>query len=295
MLSILILTRNRKNEIIRALQSCVDCTLPPETEFVIVDNASDDGTKEAVYSFFQVNTFEYQYFFLSENTGAIAGRNVGFKEVKGRYVYFMDDDTYIDGPKQIFFEKIINCLKASDNIFGIMPSIYNTGIMGNRSLPTAKVNSLGHCKKLMWFDSGSVLVDRHRAFDQEKLFLTYVFKGMPELYPSLKSYFIGKYVVEMDDVLVIHEPSSHTRPNKRDEAIYHYTGGLHTKLIFYPKITYPVLYFMFSLRIIKHLGFSGLPEAFEKISRLNEYLEKETVSLRKLINLVREFGFVATF
>lgn len=294
-LSILIITRNRKIELLRALQSCVDCKLPANTEFVIVDNASDDGTKEALDRFFQVNSFEHQYYFLSENTGAIAGRNVGFKEVKGRYVYFMDDDTYIDGPKQIFFEALINGLKASNNIFGIMPLIYDTEISGNRALPTAKVNKLDHCKKKMWFDSGGFLVDRQRIDDQNNLFLSHVFKGMPELYPSLKNYFTGKYIVEINNIQIIHEPSSHTRPNKNDEAIYHYTGGLHTKFIFYPVITYPVLYLIFSLRIIKHLGFSGLPRAFEKLSYLNKSLEKETVPLRKFLNLLKEYGFLATF
>lgn len=294
-LSILILTRNRKNELCRALRSCVECLLPPNSEFVIVDNASEDGTKEAVDLFFQHNTYDYHYYYLDENIGAAAGRNVGFAKTAGRYVYFMDDDAYIKGPKLLFFEEMINFLEEHQDIFGITTTIYDTELQGNRGLIISQKSCIGTHKKVFWFHCGSILVDKQRGYDQEFLFLHHVFKGMPELYPSLKSYFNRKYIVEMENLQVIHEPSSHTRPSRRAETIYHYTGGLHTKLIFYPSITYPVLYSMFFLRIVKHLGFGGVPEAFDKLVQINKNLIKETVPLRRLIDLVRDFGFIATF
>lgn len=294
-LSIMILTRNRKDELLRALKSCIECSLPPKTEFIIVDNASEDGTRAAVGNFFQNNSFEYYYHYLSENVGAAAGRNEGFKRVKGRYVYFMDDDAYIDGPKQFFFQKMINYLKQNIDIFAVTTSIYDTRLQGKRLPISAKETFPEHYKKVLWFHCGSVLVDKQRGICKEKLFLRHIFLGMEELYPSLKSYFNGKYIVEMDNIQVIHEPSTHTRPDKRADAVYHYTGGLHTKLIFYPLIAYPFLYTLFCLRIVKHLGIEGLPEAFIKLSQLNKYLRRETVPLRKFITFVRDFGFIATF
>ena len=294
-LSILILTRNRKVELARALRSCIECSLPAQIEFVIVDNASEDGTKEEVDRFFRANPFDYRYIYLPENIGAAAGRNEGLKGVQGRYVYFIDDDAYIDGPKQLFFEEMINYLQNHEDVFGITTTIYDTEIQGNRSVLKIKGGTLEHCTKVLWFHCGSVLVDRQRGFDQEMLFLKHIFKGMPELYPSLRSYFNGKYIVEMDNMRVIHQPSSHTRPSKNAEAIFHYTGGLHAKLIFYPLLVYPVLYLMFCLRIIKHLGFRGLPEAFNKLLHLNKYLVRETVPLSKFIHIVKDFGFIAVF
>lgn len=295
LLSILILTRNRKSEIIRALQSCVECSLPPNIEFVIIDNASEDGTQEAVDLFFRANPFEYQYHYLPVNLGAAGGRNAGYKKAKGRFVYFMDDDAYIDGPKPIFFPQMIHCLEENPDIFAITTSIYDTRLQDIRSSIAAKEKFHQSFRKIFWFHCGSVLVDRQKSFDQEKLFLQHIFLGMEELYPSLKSYFRGKYIVEMDDIQIIHEPSSHTRPGKKDDAIYHYTGGLHTKLIFYPLISFPILYAMFCLRIVKHLGLKGLPEALRKLSQLNRFLKREPVPLMQIINVVRNFGFVATF
>jgi len=294
-LSIIIITRNRKHELMRALQSCIECVLPAGTEFVVVDNASADGTKEEVERFFQNNPHAFQYRYLPENTGAAAGRNVGYKMATGRYVYFLDDDAYIDNPKQTFFPCMIAYLEENPEIFGITTTIYDTEIEGDRWLIRKKGLLQDTCRRVLWFHCGSVLMDRERSYDQDALFLQYLFKGMPELYPSLRSYFQGKYIVEMDRNRVIHEPSLHTRPSKKNEAIYHYTGGMHARLVFYPLAVYPLLYLLFCLRIIKHLGLGGLPDAFRALAQLNKSLVREPTSLRNIVSLLNDFGFVAIF
>ena len=62
----MIITYNRKREILRALESCV-CNKIEEMEFVIVDNNSSDGTQEAVEKFFGENNIKYKYYYSSEN------------------------------------------------------------------------------------------------------------------------------------------------------------------------------------------------------------------------------------
>ena len=47
LLSVAFITHNRKDELLRALNSCISC-MPSNTEFIIVDNASDDGTEEYI-------------------------------------------------------------------------------------------------------------------------------------------------------------------------------------------------------------------------------------------------------
>ena len=47
-LSICVVTMNRANQLSEALQSCLLCELPRETEFVIIDNASTDHTEQVV-------------------------------------------------------------------------------------------------------------------------------------------------------------------------------------------------------------------------------------------------------
>jgi glycosyltransferase involved in cell wall biosynthesis len=295
MLSIMILTRNRQQEILRTLQSCIECSLPENTEFVIVDNASQDGTKEAVEFFFQTNLYKYSYCYLSKNVGASEGRNEGLRRTKGRYVYFIDDDAYIDKPKLYFFEKMIGFLCENTEFFCVTTEIYDTSLKDNRWVMVSKNYLQKDYSKVLMFHGGSFLVDKQRLLDRKKLFLDHQFWGMEELYPSLKSYFNGLYIIKMKEINVIHEPSLNTRFDRKRTIIHHYTGAIHVKLIFYPIIVYPLIYLMFCLRIVRHLGFDSLNEAFIQLTFLNKNLKRESISLLKIIKLINEFGFMATF
>ena len=51
LLSIVILTMNRKEQVIEALESCMASKLPKDTEFVIVDNNSSDGTGDVIKTY----------------------------------------------------------------------------------------------------------------------------------------------------------------------------------------------------------------------------------------------------
>lgn len=294
-LSIMILTMNRKNELLRTIQSCTECVLPELVEFVIVDNASQDGTKEAIERVFQENLFEYHYYYLSENVGSAAGRNEGYKNAKGRYVYFIEDDAYIDGPKQNFFTKMINFLDENEDVFCVTTSIFDTALNCNRSIIASKNRYINKYDKALMFHGGSFMVDRQRGFDREELFLGHQMRGMPELYPSLKSYFSDRFIVEMKDLNVIHDPVESTRYYSKISIIRHYVHATHVKLIFYPLVSYPLVYLMFYLRILKHLGYKAVIEAGRQLSLVKKYNQKETVSFTKFLKLVREFGFRSTF
>jgi len=280
-LSIMILTMNRKNEVLRTIRSCIGCSLPEKIEFVIVDNASKDGTQEAVDRFFQTNPFEYQYCYLPENVGSAAGRNKGLQMTRGKYVYFIEDDAYIDGPKQNFFEQMIRFLEENEEVFCITTSIYDTALKGNRAVLPAKASYANKYKKAFMFHGGSFLIDKQRGFSQEQLFLDHQVRGVPELYPSLKSYFNDRYIVEMNDLNIIHDPVESTRYYTSKSILRHYVHAAQVKLIFYPLITYPLIYLMFCLRIIRHLGMKTVIEALRQLSLVNKIHQKETVSIAR--------------
>jgi GT2 family glycosyltransferase len=85
--SIVVLTHNRINELMRCLQQLT--RLPEAPPLVVVDNASRDGTGERVASRFpQVRLLRRP-----RNEGA-AGRNAGVACVQTPYVAFCDDDTW---------------------------------------------------------------------------------------------------------------------------------------------------------------------------------------------------------
>ena len=94
---------NRAMQLKEALESCLFCNLPAETEFVIVDNASSDNTEQLVKATLGNSNFKYYYDKLSENLGVGGGRNYAFDKARGKYVYMLDDDAVIDNANPDFY------------------------------------------------------------------------------------------------------------------------------------------------------------------------------------------------
>jgi GT2 family glycosyltransferase len=84
--SVVIATRNRRPELMHTLAMLGD--LPERPPILVVDNASSDGTAEAVRALRGVSLLR-----LDRNYGA-AARNFGVREVRTPYVAFSDDDSW---------------------------------------------------------------------------------------------------------------------------------------------------------------------------------------------------------
>jgi GT2 family glycosyltransferase len=90
-LSYVIVTRNRRDNLLKTLARLERNTRLPRHawEAIVVDNASDDGTPQAV----RRASSETRVIRLEENEGMPA-RNHGFAIAQGRYVALIDDDSY---------------------------------------------------------------------------------------------------------------------------------------------------------------------------------------------------------
>lgn len=89
--SILIVTWNRRDDLMKSIRSALAQT-QDDCEVVVVDNASTDGTAEAVAREFPgVRLIRYY-----KNLGCPSGRNVGFANCYGEYVYLLDDDGWLE-------------------------------------------------------------------------------------------------------------------------------------------------------------------------------------------------------
>jgi GT2 family glycosyltransferase len=86
---VVVLTHNRRDEVLTAVERVV--ALPERPAVVVVDNASGDGTADALRERFPGVTV----LTLAHNLGAV-GRNVGVSALATPYVAFCDDDTWWD-------------------------------------------------------------------------------------------------------------------------------------------------------------------------------------------------------
>jgi GT2 family glycosyltransferase len=85
--SVVIITRNRRDELLRTLRRLE--LLPDEPEIIVVDNASSDGTSDAVAQ----KLPQVRVISLDRNLGAV-GRTVGVRAASAPIVAFSDDDSW---------------------------------------------------------------------------------------------------------------------------------------------------------------------------------------------------------
>lgn len=87
--SVVVVTRNRKSELLRAVASCLAQSEQPEV--LVIDDGSTDGSAAAVAAAFpsvQVRSFE-------DAQGYIVRRNQGFSDARAPIVVSLDDDAVL--------------------------------------------------------------------------------------------------------------------------------------------------------------------------------------------------------
>jgi len=97
MISVIICTYNHFASLKRALNSLKEMTVPNELtwELVVVDNNSQDGTRDIVNDFIRVSGLNVRYIF-ERKQGLSYARNCGVNEARGKVIAFTDDDVVLD-------------------------------------------------------------------------------------------------------------------------------------------------------------------------------------------------------
>jgi len=105
-----IVTYNRKDLLMECLEAILSQTYSVESIF-LVDNASTDGTFEALKDKGYINNNKVQYIRMKTNTGGAGGFYEGLKQIKKceyDWVWIMDDDTI---PSETCLEKLIEAIE----------------------------------------------------------------------------------------------------------------------------------------------------------------------------------------
>lgn len=108
-LSVIIPTKNRSALLRQTLQSLIHQTYSQENfEIIVVDNNSEDDTKEIAYDF--MNKFRNIHYVFTQKPGLHEGRHAGLKNSNGEILVYTDDDihafpTWLEGIYESFLNE----------------------------------------------------------------------------------------------------------------------------------------------------------------------------------------------
>lgn len=216
-LSIVVVTMNRAKQLIEALNSCINSIIPENTEFVIIDNASTDDTSYVINSFFTTHKYKYYYERLDENIGCGRGRNYAYLKSHGDYIYFLDDDAYIDlSRNKNFFKDAITILDNNPHVKTLTTQIYDN-MWGKNRVDSIGPKLTGELYKIYMFCGGSHFLKRDFFKDANPYYANKY--GYEEIFPSLRVYNEGFINAFAPNLLIIHNPIKNKWNEKHDEGI----------------------------------------------------------------------------
>ena len=106
-ISVIIPVYNTEKYIKKCLRSLAKQRMQ-DFEVVIVNDGSTDNSKEVIHDCIKENMIQNIRYFEKENGGLSDARNYGVKQAKGKYIFFLDSDDYVDNNLFLSLEKYID-------------------------------------------------------------------------------------------------------------------------------------------------------------------------------------------
>lgn len=111
-IALVIVTRNRRSQLLRTLESLKTLRTRVSWELIVVDNGSTDSTGTVVGAFASV--FAQPTRLVSEPAlGQGNARNAGWRSAEAQIVAYLDDDCY---PAEDYLDAIHNCFAENSNL-----------------------------------------------------------------------------------------------------------------------------------------------------------------------------------
>jgi GT2 family glycosyltransferase len=117
-LSIIIVSWNVREDLIRCIQSIEENRPRAEFEVIVVDNASYDGTVDSIKQDFPDVTIIAN----EKNRGFAAANNQGIKKARGQYLFFLNPDTIVH---PLSLDVLINFMDGNSDAGTCGPKLLN--------------------------------------------------------------------------------------------------------------------------------------------------------------------------
>ena len=119
-LSIIIVTYNSEKDIKKCIDSILEKTTGINYEIVLVDNSSQDNTRQIVKTI--INEHSNIKLIKTENRGFNAGNNIGIRNSTGEFIALLNPDTILLNNA---FKIIIDNMKKYNNVGACGAALYN--------------------------------------------------------------------------------------------------------------------------------------------------------------------------
>jgi glycosyltransferase involved in cell wall biosynthesis len=246
-LTIAFITKNRRNELEKAIESCLFQNFE-NVQYVIVDNGSTDNTIDYLNSLKNNDNLNIKVHYSKENLGVAGGRNIAMEIADGEYVFFLDDDAVIESENLL--EKVCNYLDKNRDVGALALKTYEE-ISERYLLGALSKKAEGDIIDTLQF-IGCVHVLRKSVFNNESLYPSRLGYGSEELYASLRIWKRGFSIKYFNDVMIRHLPSKSNRLTERERQYNILTNIYVVKMLTYPVIFRGITKFVFQARLIKN-------------------------------------------
>lgn len=290
-ISIIIITRNRKEELLKTIKSCIAKCVNRSAEFVIIDNGSTDGTFEAVAQVELPNNFLLNYVKSNINLGVAGGRNAGAKRARGNYWFFIDDDAWIDTESESL-DGLIDFMEIHPQVAICGVDIYDcVHHVQQNERRMQKNEEIGF---VTFRYTGAAHIIRKSAIQREQLYPQKLKYGAEESYAAILAHRDGFEVSFYPKVKVIHKPSQNTRDSAEVNAENIMINMAVIKCLLLKKPMHIIVKVLFFFRAAQLKKFS-IGDVIRMNRILKErYLEnfdaKEELSGKELGYLIRKYG-----
>lgn len=204
LVSFMIATRNRREELRQTLASCRTQTWAAR-EILVVDDGSSDGTEEMVRREFpEVDLVRFE-----KNRGSVAARNAIVRRAKGKYILGLDDDSRLVDADAC--ERVVRRLEAEPDL-GIVSFQAIGPEFPERLVEAGRLRGQWHCHS---FAACGVAI-RRALLEQVGLFPEFFFHFYEEPDLCLRAWDAGYRVVQWNAILVYHAFSPENRNEQRN-------------------------------------------------------------------------------
>jgi GT2 family glycosyltransferase len=294
LVSVVILTWERKDDVLTAVQSVYDQDYH-NIEIIVVDNASTDGTVEALRTAFPA----IRLIVLDRNMGAAAGRNPGIHAAKGEIIFLLDSDAAL-GHNTL--SKIV--LKFRDSLeVGVLACKFlniSTQDLDPTTWIFAEKDKADQDMEFISFSlcEGGVAF-RREVFDRVGLFWDLLFFGREGEDLALRVWDAGYQILYFPKAVVYHQASPRKRVASGIQEYYNLRNCLYIYVVRYP---WWMLVSFASLKIgtslIRGIKKGYLRQVFQALLDVCRHLpillkERQPISdatARRYLKLQREHG-----